>query len=354
MMRSQEGSAPNAAIGPADHWCPSDQQGTFDTRARAENLIGVPLLRSNGLKGEGVNVAIIDQGLNRQRLGGEVEGWPVGAIDPGAAAIEQGKPHGGHGMLVAANIRSIAPNVRLFDLPMLPKRKIENVKEFFNVTANEAFRRMLDDIAERKRDGWPGPWILVNAWAIFDMRTDGQGRENYANNPGHPFNLLVDRAVDEGHDVVFGAGNCGAFCPDPRCGPHDQGEGRSIVGASSNPKVVTVGAVLSDMTWTGYSSQGPGQPAFGEGAKRKPDLCAPSNFIEIADASTANGGTSTATALVAGVMAALRGRWGGVSPAELRQILNDTATPVRGGWNTRTGHGIVNARGAFERLSNRK
>jgi hypothetical protein len=355
MVRSQEGAAPRATIGPAAHWCPSTPEEAFETRERAESLIEVPFLRSKGLTGEGVNVVIIDQGLNRQRLGVEkIEGWRVGSIEPGATAIEPGKPHGGHGMLVAANVRSVAPKVRLFDLPMLPKEKIENVMTFFNATANEAFGRMLDDIAaKRKNGGWQGPWILVNAWAIFDTRTDGQGRGNYANNPDHPFNRLVDRAVGEGHDVVFGAGNCGAFCPDSRCGPYDKGEGRSIVGASSNPKVITVGAVLSDKTWAGYSSQGPGQSAFGEEARKKPDLCAPSNFLELADANTANGGTSTATALVAGVIASLRGRWGTVSPAEMKQTLNDTVTPVGGGWNANTGHGVLNARGAFERLSNR-
>jgi hypothetical protein len=356
MMFNLSGPAPSearAAIGPADHWCPSDQQATFDTRAKAENLIEVPFLKGTGLTGQGVNVVIIDQGLNKERLGSEVEGWLVGSIAPGATALEPAKPHGGHGMLVAANVLSVAPHAKLFDLPMLPKTKIEDVTKFFNDIANDAYRRMLDDIAAKRKSGkWPGRWILVNAWAIFDTRTD---TENYANNPGHAFNHLVNRAVDEGHDVVFGAGNCGAICPDQRCGPHDQGEGRSIVGASSNPKVVTVGAVLSDTTWTGYSSQGPGQPAFGEGGKKKPDLCGPSNFLEIADASTANGGTSTPTALTAGVMAALRGKWGAeVSPAALKDILNTTTTPVGNGWSPRTGNGILNAKRAFQKLSSRK
>ena len=143
MMFNLSGPAPSearAAIGPADHWCPSDQQATFDTRAKAENLIEVPFLKSTGLTGQGVNVVIIDQGLNKERLGSEVEGWLVGSIAPGATALEPAKPHGGHGMLVAANVLSVAPHAKLFDLPMLPKTKIEDVTKFFNDIANDAYR----------------------------------------------------------------------------------------------------------------------------------------------------------------------------------------------------------------------
>src|SRR4051794_1201212 len=341
------------SIGTADHWCPTEgQEATFGNRTRAESLLEVPYLRSQGLTGEGVNVVIVDQGLNAHALGTKVvEGWAVGGIEPGATALDAGRPHGGHGMLTAANIRSVAPKVRLFDLPMLPKTKIPDVTKFFADTANDAFRRMLDGIAQYRKSGrYPGQWVLVNAWAIFDTRTDTQ---NYAGDPAHPFNVLVNRAVAEGHDVVFGAGNCGAFCPDPRCGPHDQGAGRSILGANGNPNVITVGAIRSDAMWLGYSSQGPGQTGFGADAKEKPDLCAPSNFVEANDASTANGGTSAACALAGGVVAALRGKWGtGVaSPLKLKEILIATATPINGGWNERTGHGILNARAACARLS---
>jgi len=339
------------AIATTDHWCPAEgQEPTFGNRTRAESLLEVPFLRNKGLTGKGVNVVIVDQGLNADRLGTKIGGWAVGGIEPGATALEPGRPHGGHGMLTAANVLSVAPKVTLFDLPMLPKTKIQDVTKFFADTANEAFSRMLDGIAAYRKSGmYPGAWVLVNAWAIFDTRTDTQ---NYASDPAHPFNRLIDRAVGEGHDVIFGAGNCGAFCPDSRCGPHDQGAGRSILGANCSPQVITVGAIRSDALWLGYSSQGPGQPAYGEGAKKKPDLCAPSNFVEANDAATANGGTSAACALVAGVVAALRGNWATsvVSPLALKDILNSTATPIDGAWNERTGHGILNARAAYERL----
>jgi subtilisin family serine protease len=158
----------------------------------------------------------------------------------------------------------------------------------------------------------------------------------------------MDRAVADGHDVVFGAGNCGEFCPSSRCGPGVQGPGNSIFGANSHPKVLTVGAVNPDKMWLGYSSQGPGQSNLDT---NKPDLCAPSEFVENTDAGTANTGTSVSCALAAGVIACLRSRGGpaSVPPDELKRILIQTTSDGQG-WNGMTGHGILNAKKAYDAL----
>ena len=127
-----------------------------------------------------------------------------------------------------------------------------------------------------------------------------------------------------GIDVLFAAGNCGQFCPDNRCGGLDRGPSRSIWGANSLQHVLTVGAVRADDMWLGYSSQGPGQQFLG---KAKPDFCATSQFAEDDDGFNINTGTSAATGLTAGVIAALRSRWNSatVSPQALQQILHQTA-----------------------------
>ena len=85
-----------------------------------------------------------------------------------------------------------------------------------------------------------------------------------AANPLHPINLLIDFIDARGHDIVFAAGNCGQFCPNPRC-DWDAGPGTTILGANSHPKVLTVGAVRTDGLWLGYSSQGPGQQELSPG-----------------------------------------------------------------------------------------
>ena len=83
-------------------------------------------------------------------------------------------------------------------------------------------------------------------------------------------------------DIIFCAGNCGGACPDGRCGPNDFGPGRGIWGANAHPSVLTVGAVRTDTSWIGYSSEGPGpgRPPLNKLANQKPDLCAPSHYVE--------------------------------------------------------------------------
>jgi len=111
--------------------------------------------------------------------------------------------------------------------------------------------------------------------------------------------------------------------------------------------VLTTGAVRTDGRWSGYSSQGIGQPGL---SRWKPDLCAPSDFAEDGDAYMGNGGTSAACALTAGVVAALRGKWGPgeISPDMLRLLLAATAQKTEGPqWNNRLGFGILDAEAAY-------
>jgi hypothetical protein len=195
---------------------------------------------------------------------------------------------------------------------------------------------------------WSGPWVLVNAWGIFDTSADPSG--SYTENSetgGHPMINLVTRAVQQHRlDIVFAAGNCGEFCPSRRCGGLDRGPGHSIWGANAHPLVITAGAVRSDETWVGYSSQGPGPELL---AVQKPDLCAPSQFCETHDAALLSSGTSAACAMAAGVVAALRGnpKWDQVSvpPEAMRAALIATARKPTGpaGWDGRLGFGIVDA-----------
>ncbi len=352
------GSGADLRFSGSDHWCPSEAlDPIFGDRAQAERLIGVPDVRdARKLKGKNVNVAIVDQGLDAAALGSSYgSGWPVNATLPGKTKPPFESTHRTHGMMVAHNVLKVAPDATLFDLPMVPPRIID-VEGFFLHTADAAFETMLDSIGQLRSAGgkWSGPWVIVNAWAIFD-RADEIPLGSYTNGPNHPFNQLVAKAADAGIDVVFCAGNCGQFCPDMRCGGMDQGPGNSIFGANCHPKVLSVGAVRTDTLWLGYSSQGPGQPGFGPKAHDKPDLCAPSQFCETDDAYTTNGGTSAACALTAGVIAALRSnpQWSptAVSPEKLKNILNSTARKTgSAGWNDRTGNGILDAAAALKKL----
>jgi subtilisin family serine protease len=347
------GSSPDLAFASSDHWCIGDASDSiFSDRSGAEQLLGVDYLRSqNKTTGKGVNVVIVDQGLDKQALGASYGGgWTVGNSPPGSPQPQPGSVRRPHGMMIAENILKVAPDALLFDLPLAPPR-IANIQNFLSL-ANAAYQRLLIDIANLKLGQFPGPWILVNPWGIYDRESE-YPKGHYTQHPS-PFSKLVVDAVVDNIDVVFAAGNCGQFCPDNRCGATDQGPGRSIWGANSLKQVLTVGAVRADSMWLGYSSQGPGQPQLGW---EKPDFCAASHFCENDDAFSINTGTSAACGLTAGIVAALRSRWNStrVSPDQLKDILNQTARRPPGlSWGNalgyRLGNGILDASAAFKEL----
>jgi hypothetical protein len=258
--------------------------------------------------------------------------------------------------MIARNVLDIAPEASLWDLPLLPPR-IHDIQTYL-CEAHAAYARMLACI---RRQG--GRWVLVNAWAVFDRRSEspvGGYTENLYSGRFklHEFTQDVSGAIDDNIDVLFCAGNCGQFCPDGRCSPNDNGPGRSIWGANSFHRVLTVGAVRTDGRWIGYSSQGPGQPKLGpepdsQAINQKPDFCVPSGFVEDHDAHTVNRGTSAATGIAAGVVAALRSKWDAtaVKPERLQQVLNATARrPSSTSWDPRLGNGIIDIPAALQML----
>jgi hypothetical protein len=331
------------AIGGADYWCPhGTDHPLFRNRAAAGRLIKKDFLRQQSLTGKGVNVVVIDQGLDKTLIPRNFAGgWARGSVLPGET---RGKA-GAHAAMVARNVLDSASDSAIWDLPLIPG-SIEDIAAFLS-DAWAGFRLLIDDIASRRANGTnTGPWVLSNAWAVFDRRSESPPG-SYTTDPNHPFNLIVAEAADAGHDVVFAAGNCGEFCPDFRCGRQDRGPGQSIYGANSHKRVLTAGAVRVDGRWSGYSSQGGGQPLL---SPWKPDLCAPSDFAEDNDAYLGNSGTSAACAIAAGVVAALRGKWGPqeIPPDMLRLLLNVTAQKTEGPqWSNRLGFGILDAEAAY-------
>jgi hypothetical protein len=359
-----------------DHWCPGTAtRAMFGDRIEARRLLNADVLSQNGLRGRHVNVVIIDEGLDQAAIpaanwGGGLVYVPPPAIPPGGAARTS------HGMLIAANVLDIAPDAVLYDVPMIPAR-ITNIPVFTS-TAHWVYLLVLVLIGFlRQFPRWSGPWVLVNAWAIFDRFSEQPQLGWYTENlqpGGHPFNNIVGTMVQNNVDVVFAAGNCGQFCPNRRCGKLDRGPGHSIWGANAHFAVITAGAARTDELWLGYSSQGPGPSLLGPPVQppvlnRKPDFCAPSQFNEATDFYVeeapdvipplrhprTNTGTSTACALTAGVVAALRSnpKWDQitVNPDALKQRLIETGHKTKGlPWNERLGWGVLDAGAAFNQL----
>jgi hypothetical protein len=349
-------------IGATEYFCPANlNQLLFGNRGAAGQITHAPFLKQQGLTGNGVNIVVIDTGFDRTLVRNFGGGWGQNGIKPGATTR-------GHGLMIVRNIQDAAPDAIFWDLPLIPLL-IDNVNAFI-ATAVAALRRVVAAITSAPQSG---PWVLVNAWAIFDRASEYPLGEYTQNTQigGHPFNNLVGWAVANGIDFVFGAGNCGQFCPDRRCGVTDYGPGSSIWGANSHRDVLTLGAVRTDVRWLGNSSQGPGQPLLGVS---KPDLCAPSNFRDDANTFTgntdepwvgntgspyiANTGTSAACGLSAGIVAALRGMWGphtvaagSTTAGALVTRLNNSASCPPAGWDPQLGNGIIDAEAAYENLN---
>lgn len=350
------------AFDAVDHWCPAGQSGRqFHDRGSANRLIGLKALADEKLSGKGVNVIIVDRGLNKEDIESKLKGkfgggWAIDPenggprIAPGSLKVVRGVTNNDHGMMIARNILAVAPEVCLYDLPLLPPR-ISGIPTFLS-DAHAAFERVMADLERCGARDKNERWILVNAWAPFD-RVSEMPRGNYSENPSHPFLKLIGQMVDRNIEMVFAAGNCGQFCPDPRCGAYDVGPGKSVYGANAHPQVLTVGAITTHPIAIGSSSQGEGPVAL---AGEKPDLVAPSLFSEDSDRHTRNGGTSAACAVAAGVLAALRQRWGpkDVPLDVMKQCLRETAwRPGPPAWDRRLGRGVINAEAALNLLAQR-
>src|SRR5207249_9281721 len=139
-----------------------------------------------------------------------------------------------HGTMVAYDVGIAAPEAKIYDYALL--RTEAGTWAAFLSDAIAAFA----DLIERVNAN-PGRWVVNNSWGMFDRSEDASigSPENYSANPDHPFNQITGSLVAAGADVFFAAGNCGAPCPDGRCGTADTGPGQSIHGANSHPDVVT-------------------------------------------------------------------------------------------------------------------
>jgi hypothetical protein len=306
-------------------------------------------LATRALLGQNVNVVIIDEGLDKTLI--PTANWGGGLdhyIDADLVLPAGTAPRTSHGMMIARSILDLAPQAILYDVPVIPAF-IESFPLFIS-DVQSAYTSLIHEIRSRRnRPQWSGPWIIVNAWGIFDTSADPSGsytRNTFQPN-GHPLIKLITCAVQDDHlDIIFAAGNCGEFCPEQQCGGCDRGPGHSIWGANAHPLVLTAGAVRSDETWLGYASQGPGPKLL---AEEKPDLCAPSQFCETNDANSQSTGTSASCAMAAGIVAALRSNkdWNqtAVTPQALKAALLDSARKPNGppGWDNRLGFGIIDA-----------
>ena len=314
--------------------CDCDFGTPKGTIADVANYLGVSQIWAAGFRGTGMVVGIVDGGITAQgrpvvagetarRIPRVIAGWPV--ADWGTRAALWGE----HGNMCATDVLGMAPEAQLLDMRISGTGGSP-------ATISRALQAFQWAIDRHRVDGTPH--VLSNSWGIFQETWD----TTYARDPNHPFTRKVMEAIDEGIIVLFAAGNCGGTCPDGRCGP-DSGPGRSIWGANSLERVMTVGAVNRNEQFVGYSSQGPGALH-----NDKPDFCSVTHFTGYFPS---DGGTSAATPILAGAVALLKQAVPAATQDGLRAALKATAKDIGPpGFDLHSGAGIVRPKAALDSI----
>lgn len=310
--------------------------GNADDIARK---LSVAALAEKGMNGEGVPVAVVDTGINMEHLQKMSHANPLdvaASFTPAGVASLPGQHPVEHGSMCAFDIGIAAPSATLLDhAVLLSTIKGAVVMEGYLSDAVLSFAQLRAHLEAMPEEG--RSLVVNNSWGVFDPSWDFPTGSpgNYSDNPSHPFNLIVGSLEAAGADVIFAAGNCGVDCPDGRCNFTE----RPIGGANSHPDVISVAGMDLNGERVGYSSQGPGRLS-----KAKPDICSYTHF-DGSKVFPVDSGTSAAAPVLAGVVAAVRGKYPGsaLSPVQLRALLCKSATDVGGiGFDYDYGWGAIN------------
>lgn len=313
------------------------------TAADVARVLCVPQMSQRGMNGSGVLLAIVDSGINLDFLrsrgltpnfNGE-RSWvpPTSPFRiPGAFPV-------GHGTMCAFDALIAAPQAIFLDIAVLQSRRVGNTGiEGLLSDAMLGYEFLGRVLTSPRRPGDFHSMVVSNSWTMFNQTLDFPVGHpgNYSDNLNHPFNRIVDRLANTGADILFAAGNCGRECPQAPCGDDiDTG----ILGANSHPQVTTIAGVDLNRNRVGYSNRGPGRLS-----QQKPDISCYTHF-QGSGIFPVDAGTSAATPVAAGVVAAVRSRFPvgpTTPPRELRALLTrsvmDRGQP---GFDFEFGSGVI-------------
>jgi len=276
-----------------------------------------------GLTGQGVGVLLADTGFNHPDY--RPEAW----IDL-AGDSPQPEDLIGHGTQCAGSLLDMAPGIRMLSLRMH--------RSGFEPDINKV-AQALNWAAEHK-DQY-GIRVISLSLSL------GPEYEKFAS---HPYIVPLSdadetleaarKAAKVGITLVAAAGNRGP-------------QSCTVSRLAEIPGVVIVGAAQSEEEVSDYSSRGPAM--FAQGGV---DLLAPGDLVATLDnpdlryheTFTTGRATSASTPQVAGVAALMYEADPELTNEQVKQILKDTARPIKGYGKDAQGSGLVDAEAAIDRV----
>ncbi|MFE9202593.1 S8 family serine peptidase [Micromonospora sp. NPDC007230] len=271
-------------------------------------------------RGEGVTVAVIDTGIRTDHKA--LRGRATEGTDFLGETDQNESWYGRHGTSMASSVLDVAPAARVLGL-----RAIRDDEDPDFQTWLEQMESYGENPEKEKREG------LALERAIRAATDQGAkvismslGSETSSGSYIHREAEAIAYALSKGVVVVAGAGNWGD-------------EQNELAYPAAYPGVIAIGAATPKGTRAKFSQ-----------VHSYVDVVTPG--VEIYSANIDGGrekvqGTSSATALAAGVAALIVSKYPDLSPRQVEQLLQRTASTHRKGHNPQTGYGMVDAEAAL-------
>lgn len=285
-------------------------------------------LHREGITGKGVKIVILDSGFDVKHHHFTENGYSITPVlGPGANNLE--KDPNGHGTAMAGNVLALAPGADVYGIKLL-----NDDDETHNTTGAEALEAALELS--------PDIISISLSWDLSYSDTERTHRERLLNNL-KAVEGLIQLAISKNITVVCAAGN------------------REVSFPAMIPEVIAVGGVYltekGEMIVSDYTSAFKSKIFMG---RNVPDLCGlsgmkshpkqeiPGGFImspvdesskkdDLPDRTEGNdgwalmGGSSTATAQIAGICALILQKYPGLKPSEVKSRLKLKARDVKAG-----------------------
>lgn len=299
-------------------------------RTELNYVLGSTEAHKSGIRGAGVDVALVDTGVAPVRFldsEGAVLNGPDLSLDY-QAGLPAGVDAFGHGThlagIIAGRDAGIAPAARLLNMKVGAADGAVDVSQVIAA---------IDWTVAHRKD--PGMDVRVLNLAF--------GTDSTQSYQSSPLTHAVESAWRAGIVVVVSAGNSGG----------------ALVNPATDPFVITVGAVDTNNPYDAADDELAPYSAVGS-KSRGVDVLAPGTSItsmrtpgstidqENPDATVLLGqyfkgsGTSQAAAVVSGAVALMLDKNPALTPDQVKALLRSTATPLPGVPTTAQGGGVVN------------